>query len=413
MSNAAGNRQDLATGRVGRRGFIKAASGLAVTFGVTACGGGGGSRGEPTATVAPLPTATQDVISSPVAGYGDPAKWAGRTLSVACWGGDYQEAQKLAIFTPFEESTGVSIQIKQADLGRIKSQIEDEEVTTDLLTVPTEDVLNLARENYLTAIDYKVVDATALFDDIVQQYAVGLAYFSTIIVFPTGSSSAPQNWESFWDVPPVASGEKPEPQNARALHKSPIGTLEFALLADGVARDELYPLDVDRAFLSLDKIRASVVDWYEDGKQPVELVVAGQAGMASAWNVRAAQLQVTEEIRVQWYDGMLSADSWVVPRGAPNTDVAMDLINYSTRATPNANFSRLVPYGPVNPESLNLLRPDRLAILPSSAPNRSVQFVENFNWWSDNKEALTERFNEWLLNEPKAPEGSPTASDSG
>lgn len=408
------NRNGWQSLQVGRRGLLKAATGLGVTFGFTACGGnGGGGSKDPTATLEPQPTATQAFISSPVAGYSDPIKWAGRTLSVACWGGDYQDAQKQAIFTPFEGATGVSIQVKQADLGRIKNQIENEEVSTDLLTVPTEDVLSLARGDYLTAIDYKVVDATALSDDIVQQYGVGLAYFSTIIVFPTGSSSAPQNWESFWDVPPVTSGEKPQPDNARALHKSPVGTLEFALLADGVARDELYPLDVDRAFASLDRIRASVVDWYEDGKQPVELVVAGQAGMASAWNVRAAQLQVEDEIRVQWYDGMLSADSWVVPRGAENAEVAMDLINYSTRATPNANFSRLVPYGPVNPESLKLLRPDRLAILPSSAPNRSVQFVQNFNFWSDNKDQLTEHFDDWLLNEPVTPAGSPTTGTAG
>jgi len=192
-----------------------------------------------------------------------------------------------------------------------------------------------------------------------------------------------------------------------------VGTLEFALIANGVPRADLYPLDIDRAFASLERIRASVIDWYEDGKQPVELVVAGQAGMASAWNVRAAQLQVTEEIRVQWYDGMLSADSWVVPHGAENSDVAMDLINYSTRATPNANFSRLVPYGPVNPESLNLLRPDRLAILPSSPANRGVQFIQNYNWWADNRDSLNQQFDDWLLNEPEPTVASPTPGSNG
>src|SRR5262245_38927228 len=109
--------------RFGRRSLLKATTGAAVLFGVTACGGRGNDH-EPTATTEPEPTATQDVISSPIAGYSDPQKWEGRTLSVASWGGDYQEAQKLAFFTPFEEATGVSIQIKQADLGRIKNQIE-------------------------------------------------------------------------------------------------------------------------------------------------------------------------------------------------------------------------------------------------------------------------------------------------
>jgi putative spermidine/putrescine transport system substrate-binding protein len=393
--------------RLSRRQLFQAAGGAAALVGLAACDRDDDDYGDPTATAEVLPTATQETISGQVAGYADPEKWAGRTLAVACWGGDYQDAQDEAFFKPFEASTGASVQIKQADLGRIKNQIEDEDVSIDLLTVPTEDVLSLARDNYLTAIDYKLVDATSLFDDIVLQYGLGVAYFSTVIVYPIESTSAPQDWASFWNVPAVPEGEDPEPQNARALHKSPIGTLEFALLADGVAREELYPLDVDRAFASLDRIRNSVIDWYEDGKQPVELVATGQTGMASAWNVRAAQMQLTEEIRVLWYDGMLSADSWVVPRGAPNIDVAMDLINFSTRSIPNANFARLVPYGPVNPDSLNLLRPDRLAILPSSATNRGVQFVENWNWWADNKESLTERFDDWLLHEPEETESTP------
>jgi putative spermidine/putrescine transport system substrate-binding protein len=404
-------RDNARVGRITRRRLFQTAGGAAVVVGLAGCniGDDDNGYGDPTATAEVLPTATQETISGQVPGYADPERWTGRTLAVACWGGDYQQAQDEAFFKPFETATGASIQIKQADLGRLKNQIEDEEVAIDLLTVPTEDVLSLARDNYLNAIDYKLVDSTSLFDDIVLQYGVGVAYFSTVIVYPIASTAAPQNWTSFWNVPPVPEGEDPEPQNARALHKSPVGTLEFALLADGVPREELYPIDVDRAFASLDQIRTSVIDWYEDGKQPVELVATGQTGMASAWNVRAAQMQLTEEIRVLWYDGMLSADSWVVPRGAPNIDVAMDLINFSTRSIPNANFARLVPYGPVNPESLNLLRPDRLAILPSSATNRGVQFVENWNWWADNKESLTERFDEWLLHEPAVTEGTPPA----
>ena len=61
---------------------------------------------------------------------------------------------------------------------------------------------------------------------------------------------------------------------------------EFALLADGVTVDDLYPLDVERAFASLGRIYDNVAIWYEDGKLPIEMTNAGQAGMAAGWNVR-------------------------------------------------------------------------------------------------------------------------------
>lgn len=413
MSDGPGRREPLARRRLGRRAFVHAATGGALLLGGAACGGddnGSAADGtplpEPTATPDLTPTPTQDVIATPVAGYADPNKWTGRTLTLAAWGGEYQDAQEAAFVEPFEVATGASIQLKRADIGRMKGQVDSGEVTWDLLTVPTEDVLLLAREDYLEPIDYHVVDDTALFADIVLQHGVGAAYFSTVLIYPAGTEHAPSGWAGFWDVPPLTDEEEVPVAGARSLWRGPVGNLEFALLADDVLPADLYPLDVERAFASLDRIRDHVLFWYEDRKQPVELVASGQVGMASAWNARVSQLQLTDQVRINWYGGMLSADSWVIPRGAPNADVAMDFINFATRAVPMANFVRLVPYGPVNKEAFNYLRPDRLPVLPSSPQNRAVQFTQSWVWWADNIEALGERFEDWLLTEPER-DGTP------
>ena len=63
--------------------------------------------------------------------------------------------------------------------------------------------------------------------------------------FPTGG---PKSWVDFWDVKrfPGARG--------LCINDSP-RTLIFALLADDVPADRLYPLDVDRAFKKLDQIK--------------------------------------------------------------------------------------------------------------------------------------------------------------
>lgn len=395
-----------------RRTFL---AGTAAVVAVVASACGAADDGpdpvpQPTATTAAEPTPTQGVIASPVAGYGVPTKWQGRTLTVAARGGDYQDAQNLAFFEPFAAATGVEIQVSSADTARMKGQVDQSAVTWDVMMFPAEEVIQLARGNYLEPIDYAMVDKTPLVPDIVLQYGVGADFFSTVILYAAGADHAPQSWADFWDVEPPKAGAELDPASARALRKNPVGTLEFALLADGVAVDRLYPLDVERAFASLQRIKANVAVWYEDGKLPVELVVAKQVAMASAWNVRPWQLHATDEVRFEWYGGMLSADVWVSPRGAPNRDIAMDFINFATRAAPSANFARLAPYGPVNTESFPLLRPDRAAGNPSAPVNRSVQFVQNWNWWADNLDAITLRFDDWLLQDttPATPVVTPT-----
>jgi putative spermidine/putrescine transport system substrate-binding protein len=377
-----------------------------LALGLAGCGGGGDDdptavpEAAPSATVEAVPT--QPVIGSPVAGYTDPARWTGRTLNVAGWGGDIQSAQEATYFDPFATDTGAEVQVKKADFDRLKEQVDAEEVVWDVLTLPAEDALLLSRTNYLEAIDFTVVDKTSLVPEIVLQYALGSDFFSTVIVYPANAEVVPGTWADFWTVGQIPEDGTIALADTRTLRRSPIGTLEFALIADGVAMRDLYPLDLERAFASLEKIRAYVVAWYEDGKQPIELLLAEQAVMGSAWNVRAWQLGVTPQIGTTWQGGMLSADMWVVPRGAPNKDVAMDFINYATRAIPNANFARMVPYGPVNLDSPALLDEERLLELPTAPTNMAAQFIQNWAWWADNSEAVTTRFENWLLTEPES-----------
>jgi len=388
-----------------RRRVVGTAIGGWVMAGLSACGIGGGDDDagdipDPTETPKLTPTPTQAAIGTPVGGYVNPDRYRGRTLTVATSIGPYADAQRDAYFTPFQDATGAEVFSRglgsnQSDLT---GQVDGEVVTWDVACVPMDWVRTLANDGYLTEIDRAYVDVTVLFPEVVGQYAVGADLFSTAIVYPVAAAQSPSDWGDFWNTASFGEG--------RCLRKSPVGTLEFALLADGVRRDDLYPLDVDRAFASLDRIKPHIVQWWEDGKQPAELVANLQAGLASSWNIRADLQTVRDEVRLQWTGGMLSADAWVVPRGAPNLDVAMDFINYATRAVPQANFSRQLTYGPVNRRAFDHIRPDRLPFLPSAQPQFGLQFFENWNYWIDNLDLLTDRFNEWLESDPD-PAGTP------
>ncbi|MGI8485486.1 MAG: extracellular solute-binding protein [Thermomicrobiales bacterium] len=413
MSNRTDLAQFLSSSPWTRRSLLGLGAGAALA-GLTACANDEKKPG-PTATsivdslVEPtqaVPTPTQPPIASPVPGYLDPARWKGRSITVASAAiGTYLDALTEAYFTAFAGATGATIhhtQFGRDGIASLTDQIDDGAVIWDVVLVPTDNVLPLSQKGQLTAIDYNIVDPAALYPEIAMQHGVGQAIYSTTIVYPAQAPVSPTSWKDFWDLSTFAG--------TRAMMKDPVGTLEFALLADGVTVAQLYPLDTLRAFASLAKIREATI-FYEDSKQPVELVRTGQVGLASAWSVRTDLPDVASLVKSLWNGGMLSADSWAIPKGAANADVAMSFINFATRSVPAASFSRLQPFGPVNKNAFALLRPDVVAGLPNAPQNIGGQFFANWSYWAGKQAELTKQFNEWLLS-PLAtpvPAASPTA----
>jgi putative spermidine/putrescine transport system substrate-binding protein len=263
------------------------------------------------------------------------------------------------------------------------------------MLVPAADVLAYANRGLLSAIDYNIVDSTSLYPELTFQHGVAAMIYSTTMVYSVSVETPPKDWAEFFNLELY--------DGTRALRRSPVGTFEFALLADGVPMDQLYPLDVDRALAKLGQIRDETL-FYEDSKQPIELVRTGQVGLASAWSVRTNLPDAASLVKPQWNQGMISADAWVAPRGSQNTDIAMNFINYATRAVPTANFTRLQPFGPVNKDAIPLLRSDIISALPNSPSNMSIQFIENWSYWRDMRETLTAQFEDWLLNPLATPD---------
>ncbi|MCO5217264.1 MAG: extracellular solute-binding protein [Thermomicrobiales bacterium] len=381
-----------------RRSLLTGVTALPLVL--TACGSDEPETPAPTATLEPTqapPTPTQIPLASPVPGYQDAGRWEGRTLTVATAGvGEFLDALTMSFFEPFAADTGCIVE--HASLNRegvegVASQVESGNIVWDIVLMPRNQVLELSNAGVLAAIDYDVVNGDTLYPELMMQHGVGAMLYSTTMVYSVSVEQPPESWADFWDLSRY--------DGTRALRRTPVGTLEFALLADGVPIDQLYPLDIERAFAQLELIREATL-FYEDSKQPVELVRTGQVGLASAWTVRTSLPDVASLVLPIWNGGMVSADAWVSPRGSENADVAMSFINYATRAVPTANFSGMQPFGPVNKGALDLMRADIVETLPNAPQHLDVQFFENWSFWRDRRDDLTARFEEWLLNPPEA-----------
>ena len=119
-------------------------------------------------------------------------------------------------------------------------------------------------------------------------------------------------------------------------------------MADGVAPKDLYPLDVDRAFASLDKIKNKVSVWWKQFPQVPILLASGEIDMSNTSHTRIRDIVAAEKVplKVVWNQGLITMDWLSVPRGAKNAKNAMKLINFMTRADLQATFAKETGIGP-------------------------------------------------------------------
>lgn len=316
-------------------------------------------------------------------------------LVVVDWGGAVTDARMDTIFKPFEEEFGVEVVVESpTDYGKLKAMVDGGNVTWDVVNVDTFWSIQAGEQGLLEEMDYDIIEGEGVIDELLLDYAVGAELYSTVIAYNTdqiAEGEEPQNWQDFWDV------EKyPGP---RGLFNSPMETLEIALLADGVAPEDLYPLDVERAFKSLEKLEeATEVIWWDAGAQPVELLTSGSATLSAAWNGRITEAKKDgAPVDLQYQQATLSSESWAVPKGSKNKDLAMQFINFATSKEIQAAFSETIDYSPANAAAVELLDPEVQDRLGQSPKLAETQVLINTEFWAENYEEINRQFQEWQL----------------
>ena len=306
-----------------------------------------------------------------------------------------QDAQRTAYFEPFERLSGIRVRESEGpDRAKIKAMVDTGNVEWDVAQFDRSDIVNLEQTgDYWEEIDYSLFDTANIDEARRYKYAVDMLPYAWVLAYRTDEfPDPPQGWKDFWDT-----NAFPGPR-AMTAGGALSPDLEFALIADGVAPAEVYPIDIERAYESLSKIRDSVVKWWEAGAVPAQMLTDKEAVLAVAWNGRIDAIQAQgAPVAVQWNEGMLATDVWAIPKGAPNATNAQKLAAFITTAEAQARLSLLIPYGFVNNKAVDYLPAARLAQLPTAPDIRSRLFDRNVEWWVSNLDAVTDRWNEWIL----------------
>lgn len=304
------------------------------------------------------------------------------------WGGTTQDAQKAAWADKFTEATKINVlQDGPTDYGKIKAMVEANSVNWDVVDVEGDYAVQAGNAGQLEKLDFSVIDKTKLDPRFVTDYSVGSFYFSFVIGCNVDAVAAcPKTWADLFDTAKFPG--------KRTFYKwaSP-GVIEAALLADGVAPDKLYPLDLDRAFKKLDTIKSDII-WWTGGAQSQQLLASAEAPFGSFWNGRLTALEQTGvKVGVSWDQNITAADALVVPKGAKNKDAAMKFIALATSAEGQKDLAVATGYAPTNVGSAALMDEAVRKTLPDA--QSASQINADLKYWAANRDAIGERWYAW------------------
>ncbi len=332
-------------------------------------------------------------------------------VTVLSWGGAYTKSQVEAYHKPFTAATGINVISVDGDnpAPMVKTQVEAGNVSVDVADVEYADAIRLCDEGMLEEIGMDALpagaDGTAAADDFlpgaVTDCAVSTIVFSTVYGYDTTKfPEGPTTMADFFDTTKFPG--------KRGMRKGAKANLEMALMADGVPAADVYatlgtPEGVDRAFAKLDLIKKDVV-WWEAGAQPPQLLADGEVVMSTAYNGRLFSAEVADgkPFKTVWDGQVFEYDLFVIPKGAPNLEQALEFVKFATSTQALADQAKYIAYGPARKSSASLVgmfedgKTEMAPFMPTNPDNMKNALASSYEFWVDHDGELNDRFNAWL-----------------
>ncbi|MFV0296958.1 MAG: extracellular solute-binding protein, partial [Hyphomicrobiaceae bacterium] len=308
-------------------------------------------------------------------------------------GGEYQGAQKAAYCDPFAAKTGARV-IQDGPVSNTKLRVLLEAESDDWNVIVSDDYMmtGLQMDGLISEVDTSIVDMTKIAEPFRFAYGASCSVGATLLAFAPDhfeDGKGPQTWADLFDLEKFPG--------TRMLSRQPIRNIELALLADGVAPADLYPLDVERALKKLDEIKDNII-FYESNSQSQQLISDGAAACGTMYSNRAFGLVKNGgKVGVSWDGHLRNTTLHIVPKAIQEPDIAWALINETLNAENQAHFANLQASAPTNPDALALVDEDVRPWLATHEENMPKGVQIDPVYWQDQMVANTERWQEWML----------------
>jgi len=325
-----------------------------------------------------------------VAGEVPDGAFAGHQFTLAAAGGDVQKVE-MSIFNKFADKAGARVVgDSPVQLAKIQAQVQSGNVTWDVVNT----LAYAAKANCGTLferLDLSKIDLSKLPKGVTAEEcgiplttAAGVLAYSSA-AFPNGG---PQTWSDFFDT-------KKFPGKRVLDGTNPVRVLTMALLADGVAPDKLYPLDVDRAFRKLDTIKNDVIT-FSTGAELQQIMESHQGAVGQVWAARVRLSNINgADWKVAPATPIIIKEVWAILKGSKNQDVAMGALNYWLGAQQQTDFQEGTAALAMNADATPKLDDQAKAVQALKPPFEPFVMIDA-DYWAKNLTKITDRYTTWL-----------------
>lgn len=328
-------------------------------------------------------------------------------LTLVSWGGAYMDAQRDALFTPFEQNFGSRIAAREytGDLASLRAQIMAGSIDWDVVAVDEQGADEGCREGLFEQLSPRLLPPGLnntpaeqdFFAQALHECAIGGSLRSLLFFhLDDAFAAAPRSLRDVFDAQGFPG--------KRALPRTPRGNLEWALIADGVPPSEVYtqlqrPDGASRAFARLTQLRPYIV-WWREVPEAVRLLTDGTVTIAAADHDAMAQLIVGTPVAVVpvWSGQLWEIDYWAIVKGTPRPQTARKFLAFATGTLQQVEFARISAHGPVRRSALTYTQPAVAAWLPSADGRLERGLRIDAGWWVRNEPQLNAQFREWWRN---------------
>jgi putative spermidine/putrescine transport system substrate-binding protein len=318
---------------------------------------------------------------------------SGTVLTFVGYGGDGQQAQIDAWQVPFTAAHPdiTFVNTSPPDVAQVKAQVESGAVQWNVMTTAP----YAAQQNCDTLfepLDLSGIDRSQLVEGTVGKCYLGNWINATPVAYRTDAfpdGQGPKTVKDFFDKEKFA-GRRGIVTNLQN------GILEYALLADGVAPDKLYPLDVDRALDKLDTIR-DVTTFAPNVGALQQAVQGDQVDMFLLPDSRLVPLlKQGMGITVVWDETVASLNAFAVPKGSPNKAAAEQFMASVVQPEQVAKISELLGVAPVNKAAKPKLDEFTKQVEVFGPANTGATVLQDVDWYAQNFNDVTTKLTTWL-----------------
>lgn len=339
-------------------------------------------------------------------------------MTIVSWGGAYSNSQNEAYHKPYAALTDVTIINDESSaeaVAKLRAMDEAGNVTWDLVDVVASDAIRLCDEGLAVEIDADeklapAPDGTPASEDfgdlLVSDCFIPQIVYSTTFGYRTDVEA----WGGSTPTDVCAVFDTEAFPGKRALEKRPINNMEWALICDGVANEDVYDVlstdeGVQQALNKLDKIKDEVI-WWSAGAETPQLLADSEVVIGSTYNGRLFSVieEQKQPVAMLWDAQVFDLDGWIIPAGLSEErkNRVLHYIKFATDTQRLADQAKYISYGPARQSSAPLvgqhadLGIDMAPHMPTDPANAQNTFLYNYEWWADNRDDLDAKFQAWL-----------------